>query len=264
MENDLNNHKYWTKDIFESKIKSIINTKELNINDYKPKEILNPNIWDGLIMHDEVRKHMLFNAYEFINFLKLPDLKMNDIILTGSIANYNWNKYSDIDIHIVFDFKQISSDIEFVNEFLKTKKELWNDIHQIKIKGFDVEMYCQDTNEPHTSTGIFSLINNKWNSIPIKQIITLDVNNIKHKTLSFIDMFNNITQIKNPETLISSINKIKDKLKKYRTIGLEEYGEFSTENIVYKILRNLKFFDKLKEIKNNTIDSKLTLENEKI
>ncbi len=41
----------------------------------------------------EVRERLLVIAYEFIDFLDI-DIVVTDIILTGSLSNYNWSKYS--------------------------------------------------------------------------------------------------------------------------------------------------------------------------
>ena len=39
-----------------------------------------------------------------------------DIIIIGSSAGYNWTPTSDIDVHIVIDFKQINKDQEVTYE----------------------------------------------------------------------------------------------------------------------------------------------------
>ena len=43
---------------------------------------------------------------DFIDFIGVP-LLIEDVIFTGSLANYNWSEYSDIDLHVVCDFIQI-------------------------------------------------------------------------------------------------------------------------------------------------------------
>ena len=50
---------------------------------------------------------------------------------------------------------------------------------------------------------------------------------------------------KSMESGVDSINKIKDKLKKYRTAGLEKGGEMSDENLVFKVLRRNGYMQKL-------------------
>lgn len=246
-------------------LEDIIKPSQIDTDIIKQKDSLNPKLWDkDFSLKNDIRKYLLKNALFFLNYLNIENLKISDITLTGSSANYNWNDYSDIDIHIIMDITQISNNLEIVKEFLKTKKDIWNNSHNIKIKGIDVELYVQDVNEEHTSTGVFSILNNKWISKPIKQMISIDVNNIKHKTLDIINIIDMILNIKDKDTAYIYVKKIKDKIKKYRQSGLNEFGEYSTENLVFKLLRNYGYLDKLEEFKNTLIDNKLTLENEKI
>lgn len=258
--------KQLNKDNFQNILTEIISKKNINVEMLEQKDYLNPKIWDDKDrLHFEVRKSMLYNAYEFIKSLKIDDLKINDITLTGSLANYNWNEFSDIDIHILLDFTQISNNIEFISEFFRTKKSLWNDKYPITIKGFDVELYVQDINEPHTSTGVYSILNNEWNSKPIKEMVTIDINNVREKTFNFINIIDSIDKIEDENYKLKIVDQLKDKIKKYRQAGLEsDLSVFSTENLVFKLLRNYGYLDKLSEYKDNIIKNKLTLEYEKI
>ena len=258
--------KQLNKDNFQNILTEIISKKNINVEMLEQKDYLNPKIWDDKDkLHFEVRKSMLYNAYEFIKSLKIDDLKINDITLTGSLANYNWNEFSDIDIHILLDFTQISNNIEFISEFFRTKKSLWNDKYPITIKGFDVELYVQDINEPHTSTGVYSILNNEWNSKPIKEMVTIDINNVREKTFNFINIIDSIDKIEDENYKMKIVDQLKDKIIKYRQAGLEsDLSVFSTENLVFKLLRNYGYLDKLSEYKDNIIKNKLTLEYEKI
>ena len=47
-----------------------------------------------------------------------------------------------------------------------------------------------------------------------------------------------------------------------RKSGLEKGGEFSIENLTFKYLRNNGYIGKLMKIKRDTMDKKLSLENE--
>ena len=266
MEKSNNLKKQLNKDNFQNILTEIISKKYIDVDILQQKDNLNSKIWnDENKLHFDVRKSMLYNAYEFIKFLKIKNLKIKDIILTGSLANYNWNEFSDIDIHILLDFNQISNNLDFVNEFFKTKKSLWNDKYPITIKGFDVELYVQNINEPHTSTGVYSILNNKWNSKPIKEMVTIDINNVREKTFNFINIIDSIDNIEDDNYKIKMINLLKNKIKKYRQAGLNsDLGVFSTENLVFKLLRNYGYLDKLTKYKDNIIKNKLTLEYEKI
>ena len=58
---------------------------------------------------------------------------------------------------------------------------------------------------------------------------------------------------------LESMNKVKDKLKKYRVAGLEEGGEMSDENLVFKVLRRNGYIEKLFNFKTEYQDKKLSL-----
>ena len=110
---------------------------------------------------------------EIFENLDFPDLELHDIYLVGSSANYNYTKYSDIDLHIIIDFSQINKDVTLVKSMLDYKKWRWNYIHSPLIGNNEIEIYFQDINEFHVSSGIYSLKYNKWINEPIK--ITAEV-----------------------------------------------------------------------------------------
>ena len=55
-------------------------------------------------------------------------------------------------------------------------------------------------------------------------------------------------------------NISKNKIKKYRQTGLnKEGGEFSVENLVFKILRHSGFLEKMTNMQNDYLTDELTL-----
>ena len=60
--------------------------------------------------------------------------------MTGSLANYNWSKFSDIDLHIIVNYEDIDDNSELVKDYVTAKRIVWNDTHDIKIYGFEVEV----------------------------------------------------------------------------------------------------------------------------
>ena len=150
------------------------------INSFSLQETLNPIIWDNpdypqkSNIFPEIRKKLLEVAYEFMEFIDM-DFFVDDIVLTGSISNFNWSEFSDIDLHLEVDFGQFDSKtIDLYKELFNLKKLLFNSNHNIEIKNFQVEVYIQDITETHTSGGIYSLLFNKWNKIPKKEIFDID------------------------------------------------------------------------------------------
>ena len=233
------------------------------INSFGTRDELNPKIWDNEnTLNKKVREKLLATASEFIDFLGVPIL-VEDIIFTGSLSNYNWSKYSDIDLHIVADFNQFQDELlPLYEELFKVKKTLFNTDHDIKIFGYEVEMYVQDSNAAHFSSGVYSVLNNEWNNKPKKENVEIDKNLIRQKSNQWMEIIDTALESASDVTAddaIEIIKKCKDKLKKYRTCGLEKGGEYSDENIVFKVLRRNGYIDKLMNFENNVVDKELSI-----
>ena len=181
-----------------SNLKSILSSFHL-------QDELNPKIWElpnerymsdpkgqDEIMVPKVRERLLQIAYEFIDFIGV-DMVVDDVVMTGSLANYNWSKYSDIDLHILVDFKQFSEkELPLYEELFRLKKTLFNDKHNITIFGYDVELYVQDVSEPHTSSGEYSVLFDEWITKPKNQDVEIDTTSIKHKSEEWMKMIDDV------------------------------------------------------------------------
>jgi hypothetical protein len=55
------------------------------------------------------------------------------------------------------------------------------------------------------------------------------------------------------------LEKFRYKLCKFRQSGLEKGGEFSTENLAFKLLRRAGYMEKLANLQNMTIDKQLSV-----
>ena len=130
---------------------------------------------------------------------------------------------------------------------------------------YPVELYVQDINEEHTSTGVYSILKNEWLITPEKKIITVNDKNVKLKANrimdSIDDLYDEMKKEKNYDVVVEKADKIKDKIKKMRQAGLDKAGEFSVENLVFKVLRRNGMLDRLSDIKTVAYDKSVTLEN---
>ena len=233
------------------------------INSFGTRDELNPKVWDNNdTLNKEVREKLLAVATEFIDFLGVPIL-VEDIIFTGSLANYNWSKYSDVDLHVVADFNQFSDDLlPLYQELFKVKKTLFNTDHDIKIFGYDVELYVQDSNEAHFSSGVYSVLNDEWDNKPKKENVKIDKNLIRQKSNQWMEIIDTALDAASDVTADDAreiLKKCKNKLKKYRTCGLEKEGEYSDENLVFKVLRRNGYIEKLMNFENDVVDKELSL-----
>ena len=229
---------------------------------------LNSKIWikvkgDNYVISQKVREKLLEIAYEFIEFLNV-DIIVSDVHLTGSLANYNWSQYSDFDLHIIADFEQFPKNkLELYKELLTLKKTIFNSDQNIKIYGYDVELYAQDENEEHTSTGVYSLISNDWIEKPKKEKFEINKSVLKKKIDQWTEKIDKILESAEEEKDLQKSKKIidnlKTKLKEYRKIGLEKGGEMSYENLVFKYLRRSGHIEKLFSFKKERLDKGLSL-----
>ena len=127
------------------------------LDSFSVQKTLNPKVWENpddpksSKMKDKVRKGLLKIAEKFIDELG-EDVFVDDIVLTGSLSNFNWSEFSDFDLHIIINFEQFDEESDLYKENFNLKKQIFNEKHDIKIYGFDVELYAQDAEEIHFST----------------------------------------------------------------------------------------------------------------
>ena len=230
------------------------------------KDTLQSNIWNkDFTINPDVRKNLLKIAKDFVEFVKIKNLKIVDIIVTGSIAGYSWHAKSDVDLHLVLDLTNFGKHERFIEEYLQTKKALWNQNHIIDMFGFDVEVYPENKAKKQTAAGIFSLAKNKWLITPVKKDVKVDKELVKKKYQSEVDKILQIedeTKKKNFDygKTIGDIDKFKERWREKRTAAIREEGEFSVENLVFKMLRHNGFLEKLTDLKRDLYDNALTLE----
>ena len=232
-----------------------------------PKGDLYPKFW-----HTETKKlnknisvKLKQIAEAFVAGFEYP-LKIKDIILTGSIANYNWTQYSDVDLHVLVDFSEIPDEyMEAFRDYFDAKKQVWNKTHNISILGHEVELYIQDSNEPHYSTGVYSIANDKWSTEPVFTKQDIEYEEVSEKTEYFVDQINKVAELfakQDFQKAKTGADNIRNKIKKYRQAGLEKDGEYSTENLVFKMLRNGGYLETLSNLKTQSVDQEMGIEEE--
>jgi len=219
-----------------------------------------PEIWQGTVLNERIEKKLLRIARDFFNGLKL-DTEIVDIILTGSMVNYNYNSSSDIDVHIIIDFSEINEDVELVKKAVDGQRFIWNLRHNIIIKKHDVELYLQNSTEEHIAAGSYSLLNQKWIKIPEynpPNVDTLDIDPKYDARVYDIEELDKISKTDldsyEAEKYYDNAKELKEKIMKARKAGLSDSGEFSIENLVFKKLRREGKIEKLINIITNLYD----------
>ncbi len=238
------------------------------MSSFRLKDSLSKDIWvksnGGYTIKPNVRERLLKIANDFIDFLDV-DLVISDIIMSGSLANYNWSDYSDIDLHVVADFSQFN-EIEkpLYEELFYLKKSIYNKKHDITIYGYEVELYVEDESQINEVKNIakFSILDNEWIETPTQDDVSFSNETVKSKAKQWMNIIDRlIDNIKDEdfEEAKILIDKYNDKLRKYRTCGLQSGGEYSDENLVFKVLRRNGYLEKLRGLKDKLTDNALTL-----
>jgi len=247
----------------EDNLKKEIHIPKDILNSFKIKDTLNPEIWQKSELNPKIQQKFFKIANGFIKDINLPKgIKIKDIIFTGSLANYNWSKFSDIDLHVVLDFNQFDADPEIIQNYFNSQKTLWNQEHDITIFGYPVELYVQDIHAKLVATAIYSVLRNEWIKKPKRESFKLDKITIKNKAQSFINQLKDIRDDYNDkqyQSVVDKVTKIKDKIKQMRKAGLENGGEFSLENLVFKVLRRTTFMDILNSFKAKAYDKLMSV-----
>jgi hypothetical protein len=225
---------------------------------------LNPKFWDKYknkngetqwVFDRLVRKKLLKIAEDFYEKYSdlLGDLPIEDIQLTGSLANFNYTDKSDLDVHVLVDFNKVKSKPEMVKAAVDGIRFVWNLRHDVVIRNHDVELYLQNIHEPHTASGLYSLLNDKWIRKPKFDPPEVDEQDVRKK---FDGLASEINQMESKLVTSSSLPKdakemykrlirLKEKIQKMRKDGLSKDGEFSIGNLAFKMLRNEGYISKL-------------------
>ena len=232
------------------------------VKSFKSKNTLSPSIFENSKMKKEIRNRLLEISDDFINSFGV-EFFIHDIVLTGSLANFNWSEYSDVDLHILIDMSELGENTSLttiiMKEFFDAKKDVWNKNHEIKIKGFDVEVYVQDLNEPHISSGVYSILHDKWEIEPKKETPNIDDRKILEKGEEFAKKIDSLVSFGPKPENLPKIKELRKRIKKFRQSGLESGGEFSYENLTFKLLRRNGYINKLLKLETEIKDTKLSI-----
>ena len=255
-----------------------VDKEDVDLSSFALNDRLNSKFWNGGKLDMLARRKMLTIARDFIIKFEISDFGIDDVILTGSIANYNCSeKYSDIDLHIVIDFRDINDDVILVRKFFDAVRERWNSTHKkIKIYGYPVEIYVQDVNDEHVSSGVYSVLYDEWIIEPsldkfqkqmddinydyVQEIASSLMNEIEDLEERTMDIDQN-TSYDEIEGLMDDARELRDRIMNARRSDLGNTGtEISTGNIIFKVLRRNGYLERLRDIRRDLYDLMHSLE----
>ncbi len=236
--------------------------EEVEEDSFIKKDTLSPKIWRDNHLRDRVSKRLTKIANDFMENLDM-DVVVEDIRFTGSLANYNWSKYSDVDLHIVVDFSKIDEDTDVVKSFFDAIRMRWNDTHDIKIHGYEVEIYVENVGDVHKSSGIYSITDSEWIIEPDPAKVEIDFVTARKKSDDIATQVNLIQIVLDkgkPMAALKSIERLKGKIRRMRASGLRKpEQEYSAENIAFKILRREDVLQKLNDLKYDAYDKLMSM-----
>tara|TARA_R100000152_G_C6730985_1_gene155681 strand:- start:163 stop:1011 length:849 start_codon:yes stop_codon:yes gene_type:complete len=210
----------------------------------------------------EIREKLLVIAKDFWNSLEVGNAEYEDITFTGSLAAHNYSRFSDVDLHILADFSDVDDKTDLVREYFNAMKSVWNRLHDILIKGYEVEIYVQDVNDPHEAQGLYSVLNNEWIKKPVLDKQDFDKDNVKKKAAGLMDQIDRLQPLIDDgkyQEAEKYADKLKQKIRKMRKTGLETVGAYSVENLAFKVLRRNDYLEKLSDAKRKAYDKMLSL-----
>ena len=254
----------------ENVIDEEVSYDDIDMSSFKIKDSLNKDIWSANGIKPRIRWRLLQIAEDFWDSVEIKFTEPIDVIITGSIANYNWSSFSDIDLHLVVDFTKIDERKDFIKSFMDAKKNIWNDMHdELTLAGFNVELYVQDLSDTIDATGIYSLYKNKWLRKPSRSVfLTKDVDDDDVRKMA-ANLINSIDELEGQylsemdvddlQNVSVRVNELYDKIRDIRKKYLDKDGEFSLGDKVYKVLRRSGYLEKLIDLKAKTYDKMMSL-----
>lgn len=258
-------------------IEEKINPEDVSLKSFAIKKNLNPKFWKNGHLDSRVRMKLLDIADEFIKYIGIDWVEPKDIVMTGSLANYNWHsKYSDIDLHILMDYSEIDENETLVDNYLYSQKELWNRDHEgIKIFGYPVECFVENSkSEDGVESGVYSLEKDEWVEEPKREhLSTFKVNKaeIRRKIAAYINAIDELEFLYNEaDDEYKERNAYKKacalwkNIKREREKGFENSdNEMNPGNIIFKALRRRDAIERVTKIKTKLYDRLRSL-NEKL
>lgn len=229
----------------------MLHTESIEVHDK-----LNPKLWVDEQLRDEVKEKLQEIVGEFILELKENNIpiKVLDAHIVGSNASYNYTRDSDLDVHIIASFDDVTCDSYILNILYNYFKSYFNSKYDISIHGVPVELYVEDVKSNTVSNGIYSLFNNEWVKVP-EPVDVPDVD-----ISDDIEQYENMYHSAVDHSDAMEASKLIDDLYLLRRNSINTDGEYGIGNLIFKEFRNRGWLDNLKEVAAEEKSKQLSLE----
>ena len=216
-------------------------------------DTLNPALWSNNKLKPQIRLKLLEIARNFIDFISIPGINLRDVTVSGSNAAYTYTEHSDLDLHLIVNIPKDKE--QLLKPLFDAKKNQYNFTRSIKIKGIDIEVYVQGSKDAHHSAGIYSVLDNRWISEPKQERVDINDDDVENKVNSYVYKIRSALKSDDKAKIVA----VKDEIARIRKAGLEQAGEFSVENLTFKVLRAKGLIDKLRTKIRELEDKELSL-----
>ena len=219
---------------------------------FEPHTQLNPKLWKGDQLRPDIESALIKIAKDFKKFIDVP-FDVVDIRITGGQVSYFYTEHSDLDLHLIADFTSVECDREAA-ELFDAKRMLYKERFKITANGIPVELYVEDLEHPAVSSS-YSIMKRAWIKKPTKDVGPFDIEEIEKMSEVWSKIIRHSLESKDAKTAKKTMNL----LRKFRQLGLNSGGEYSTANLVYKTLRNSDLVKKLQDFINQEHERNLSI-----
>lgn len=228
-------------------------------------DTLNPKLFQNGRLLPEVRKKLLEIADAFVDELTLKDvdIEITDLLLIGSNVSYTYTKDSDLDLHIIANPNVLDCPEELGASLYSAYRSIFDNKLDIDFYGIPVELFVETSKTNTVSNGIYSVINDTWVKEPKhEEIPEIDKEEFDKAfepwEVSYKVLKAKVKQdkLKNEKDVVQLITDIYD----LRKTGLSTGGEYSIPNLIFKEFRHKGYLDDLKDMRNDLLSKRLSLE----
>lgn len=212
------------------------------------QDTLNPKLWNNdETLNGTIRESIMERAGSFLERLGFSANDIDDVRIVGGNASYNYHAASDIDATIV-----VKRDLNLTKEDVRRIGISSSNLNyklSPSINGIPLNFYFGTRNisplRP-AKQAVYSITKQKFLVGPTK-MPEVEPNHIAGKANFFASLIEECIDDESNESEDCS-KKLLDRLKRYRLRGLKtKDGEFSTQNLVWRVLSRSNYIQVLKD-----------------
>jgi hypothetical protein len=211
-------------------------------NAMQDHEQLNPTYWQNDTMKPEIRAKLKQIGQVKFDELKasLPNIKLKDILFSGSLANYNYTKSSDINIHLIVDVSNVSCDRNVVDAYVNLINGYWFATANLSVLNTPLQVTV--LTGLHETGGFYSLFNGTWINKPTHPNPTYTKRELTEQVKLYHLQIHTLQEEYTKDSAAFDCPKAEALLKQLkgaRGTGLKRDGYSAIENNTYRILRSV-------------------------